>query len=113
MVALFDGNRDDLRDECCHYASFHDGDVEGCDLNRLGSIIQGRPDGNRHICAEVFRDRGDGYPKLGRISEDCLRVLAGMSDGDIQAAAAAWQQTGIMVYGTVEGAARTIRELKG
>ena len=103
------GNLEDL---CQHYLSFHDGDVEGSDFNHLWSIIRGRNDRGRHICDEVFRDGGKGHPKVGRISAECLQALAEMNDADIQEVATAWQQTGIMRYGTVDGAARVIRELK-
>src|SRR5262245_17074708 len=112
MVELFDGNCAELRDECIHSISFCDGNIEGGDLNRLWSILQGRPDGGRHICDEVFRDLGEGRRKLARVSADCLRALAGMSDADLRAAAAAWQKTGILVHWTVEDAGHTIRDLR-
>src|SRR3954454_15592556 len=101
-----------LEEHCQHYLSFHDGDIEGSDFNRLWAIIQGRPEGGRHVCEEVFQDGGEGHPKLGRVSAECLQALAGMSDAAIQEAATAWQQTENMRYGTVEGAARVIRDLK-
>jgi hypothetical protein len=111
MVELFDGHAD-LRDECSHSVSFCDGDIEGSDLNQLWSILQGRPGGGHPICDEVFRDVGEGHRKLGRVSADCLRALAGMSDDDIRAAAAAWQQTGSLVGAAVEYTGRRIRELQ-
>lgn len=112
MVQVFDGNLRDLRDECRDYASFHDGDIEGSDFNQLWSIMQGKPDGGAPICEEMFRDRGKGRPKLGRISAECVRALAQMGDAAIQSTAAAWQPTGLMRYGTVDRAARVLRELK-
>ena len=101
-----------LEDMCQHYLSFHDGDIEGSDFNRLWSIIQGRMDGGRHICDEVFRDGGEGHPKLGRVAAECLLTLAEMSDTRIHETATAWQRTGIMHYGTVDGAASVIRDLQ-
>ena len=114
MVEVFDGNMRDLRDECRHFASFPDGCIEGSDLNRLWSIIRGKPGDGGHICDEVFRDGGkrDPYPKLGRVSAECVKALAQMGDAAIQSTAAAWQHTGILQYGTVDEAASVIRKLK-
>src|SRR3954454_401813 len=85
-----------LEEHCQHYLSFHDGDIEGSDFNRLWAIIQGRTEGGRHICEEVFRDGGKGHPKLGRVFAECLQSLARMRDADIKETATEWQQTGNM-----------------
>jgi hypothetical protein len=111
MLEVRDANTRDLRDLCPRHLSFHDGDVEGSDLNNLWSVVQGPP-GGRNICDEIFRDWGKRKPKLGRVSAEFLHALAEMGEPEVVEAATAWVQTGNMRGCSVEAAARVIRELR-